>query len=411
MKLQTLTLILTSLILMLSLTALHSQVIYFSGKDKASGETVNIDSIKIINTTLNLDTTITGNSFDLSLLDVEEENVNSNIAPFDVVQIPSEDGNSLSFRINTHENVSLSIRIYNLIGILISSYQQSFPTGVHDIKLNEYLIPGVYFASFSNGSSIRTIKILENSAPINNLVYEQKIGKGKNQILSSDSYTFIGYSKGYFPDSIKNIVPENGQNYIFELETITDWFVNTCNLSVKIPAIIHTYHRKGRSPNPEQYDRYDSTYFQFNQTFQDSLSKWSYCDTSNIRDTIVISKCYYSAYGTDIKIRLVMDTITNNMKSITFSYFEEIPMDIINQKPYIKKEISLKIDSLACSLIKNVHIIAILNNANYSRLQIIQYTEHDDYNFYGGNDDFYDYNIDKLLPVDNHTYIDIELTK
>jgi hypothetical protein len=328
-------LILISFVFLLSFISLHSQLIYFYGTDKASGATVNIDSIKIINTTLNLDTIITGNSFDLSLLDVENENVNVNNAPFDVGQIPSNDGNSLSFRINAHQNISLSIRIYNLIGIQISSYQQSFAAGVHDIKLNEYLIPGVYFASFSNGSTIRTIKIMESGEPFDNLIYNQNAIQEKKEILKYDSYTFIGYSKGYRKDTISNPPILVGYSYEFKFAKI-DYGFNIMQLTLSpVSGTFHydkwEYHRYTDSTSKESYD----TYYYLKKIYWDN-SNCNYNKNSVLEGMATCDTNYLNKYKYNY---CCSEGINGEYSGVDSNFILHFNLDTIN---YIITELSIK---------------------------------------------------------------------
>jgi len=241
------------------MTALHSQVIYFSGKNKTTSEAVQLDSVKIINNTRQLDATIIGDSFDLTWFTAVKESNGNGKQNFSVEQIQSESGtNSLTFRVNANRELNMSINIYNIVGRTILSLKQSLPEGNHNIKINEYLLPGFYFASFSDGVTSQTIKILKTDELFSNYSFANRNPQEKKIVLNNDSYTFIGYAKGFRRDTIDTIA-EDGKMYEFQLVKLGDFEFNDGQLTISAIDVYMFYNSEDFSPPEYHQDTWYDT--------------------------------------------------------------------------------------------------------------------------------------------------------
>ncbi|TAL68103.1 MAG: hypothetical protein EPN82_11955 [Bacteroidetes bacterium] len=329
MKSHTKRLILINLLIIFVFSSLNSQVIYFSGKDKQTSESVKLDSIKIINNTLQRDTTIIGDSIDLSVLTAVMETENVINSDFLVENISESGSDALSFRVKANKDVNLCINLYNIVGRTILSHDRNFPEGNQNFKINEFLIPGIYFASFCDGRTTQTIKVLKTDGLFGNY----GLGNDKPQetkiVLSNDSYTFIGYAKGFRRDTI-NAIAEDGKMYEFQLVKLGDWEFNDWSIylsSMSFPSTIKEYWSTGNPPNMGV----DSNIYigsnesrEINYKNSDIIS-----DECNDDDTIRLKYncnfCFNIQESGDIYIKIIfyfnIDTNSNIISELKLNYY------------------------------------------------------------------------------------------
>lgn len=335
MKSQMIKLIINNLIFIFALAALHSQVIYFGGKDKMTGGTVQLDSVKIINNTRYIDTIIYGNSFEIPWYTVIENEPNMIVnSSFSIDYYPTINSkNFMTFRIKPKSDLIFDIRIYNTLGTLISTYRQSLTNRIYDVEISEPLNYGVYFVIFEAGSTKQIIKFIKTDEESDNLYYNESHPFNSRLLFLYDSCTFIGYAKGYRGDTI-NAIPEEGINNEFQLVKLGDWEFNDWKIylsSIRFWSNYRKYWYNGLPPNLERdsninQDYYDTKELDFIKSDFDSYECWnndtnklkfkfSYCSHKDDYHCKDFMEC-----NTDLNFYFNIDTINNIIKELIIEY-------------------------------------------------------------------------------------------
>jgi hypothetical protein len=206
----------------------------FSGNNVMTGTYVPLDSVTIENLTRNCDTTIFGEEPTLLLqwtTGLSEKTPLFN-QPFNLQPcFPNPFLAKTNFRILLNESEHLNIRVYNVNGVLISSYEKQLYPGSHsfEISTDENML---YFLSVDNGVVEQFVKLvsLRNVANGNRkfeLIYKGVDGlpgykastnNGSFEFLPGDELSITGSASGYFDSTIFDS-PSQDTNYVFEFLT------------------------------------------------------------------------------------------------------------------------------------------------------------------------------------------------
>ncbi len=198
--------------------ALRSQssiTVTFAGTDLTTGLAQKADSIQVKDLTRRFDTTLIGvQQLTLSSLTGVE---NQELPAPGVIALSNNFGNpftdNTSFYVTSTEETNIILDIFDVLGKRITGSATAVVPGVHRFLFEgSALESGTYFVVARAGSYQSSMKILKNTgsgieAP--RLVYaglvssaiEAPAGMGKAKDVG-DAFRFIGYAKGFFPDTL-----------------------------------------------------------------------------------------------------------------------------------------------------------------------------------------------------------------
>jgi len=248
-----------------ALSALHSQVVYFSGKDKTTSGIEGLDTPQIL-------------TFGIDLISMNSK------------------GDKLIFKIKTENNISLSIRLFSLNGELISNHLFFVPQGNKDIEIYEPLINGTYLAVFSDGIRSKSIMISKSD--------EISIGKTNEFILEKPvNFEFKNWS--IYLSSIK--FWSNYRQYIYSGDPRSQ---------KRDSSISKDYFDTGELNYNNKYFDSDSCYY-----LDSNELKYNYqycCFLLNESDCKDFEFCDIS-----LNLHFNIDTINNIIKELIVEYYFE----------------------------------------------------------------------------------------
>ena len=202
-----------------------AQIVTFSGKAVKTGNTVKVDSVKIINLTNQRETVINSEEFNIDWFSSVNEGLQDFSDELSVVAYYHFGLNDeYKIRIFNPRNGMLHLTVFSSFGSRILTKDAFYNSGVCEFILHcGDLSGGVYFVSSSDGFSMKTAKLLINGNSKNGVTDLEYISHStaikKNPKLSkitgTDYFKFIGYSKGFSRCVIDSVIPENNKNYEF----------------------------------------------------------------------------------------------------------------------------------------------------------------------------------------------------
>jgi hypothetical protein len=341
----------------------QSQHISFFAKGNLTGSAINLDSVKVINRTQNRDT-ILRNDFSLDL-SIFTDIATNELQNFSFKIINSENINEINALINIPTDGELNLRFSNILGEQFITYNKYFNRGTYNINLPEFgFSDGVYLIS-ANLNNIRNYyKILKTG---NSYITSTSKNHDENNSSSitnlinvNDIYDFIGYANYNQTDTIRNQIPTDGFNYIFQIIELSRWKFNS--------IVIHISGFEARYFNTlwQDWGMYDidTTWYDTRKidtnyiiiTNPDSISLEPCTSTDNgpfiFGDTVNYFTCRrIPTYGSNwpefniIKFNLIIDTLNMEIRGINYK-FEYIKNSPWSSLPYIDATETFNIDKI-----------------------------------------------------------------
>ena len=217
-------------------TILLSQTltVKFTGQDAQTSKRVSLDSIFVRNITQSTHITLKGQDTVLILFfNTGIEGYNTKNSGFDLQQnYPNPFSDHTSFAIRVFTKGQYTIKLTNLVGQQIIFRQDQLEVGTHRFKLSgnqsQYSVLSVSNAAVSK--SIKLINSRQNGISEPLIIYDDfQPGENSSPVLKSgnstvifkyspgDKLEYVGYSKGYINDSIKDS-PSESKDYIFNFD-------------------------------------------------------------------------------------------------------------------------------------------------------------------------------------------------
>ena len=224
----------------------------YSAGDFYSGDSLNIDSVFVINLSKDCDTTVYGPNPELLLswaTGIEELNSKNGIQ---VEQnFPNPFSGSTKCNIKISDKKDIKITLTNNSGSQVASFEKSLPKGIHSFTI-ETSSRGTYFLTVSDGEESGTLKLISQKGSSFNrakILYSGTENNDKNfkaieqteefsfkpgDVLKMTAYAY-GYEEGVIEDT-----PEEDMTYTYELNPNLLTFTGD-TLSGYVPFITHFY--------------------------------------------------------------------------------------------------------------------------------------------------------------------------
>ena len=205
----------------------QSITLTFAGRNAVTGVALTLDSIQVKGLTRSFDTTLIGvNTLTLNLTTGVEDRILPTAESF---VLSGNFGNpfvgSTSFLIALTSRTSLTLEVFDILGKKVADASMQADPGTHRFRFEGGgLEPGMYFLTARAGSQQRTVKMVKlhsaDGASVQ-LVYEGMSsavaeGSGFQKAAVADDFRFIGYAKGFAPDTIL-ATPLSDATYNFRL--------------------------------------------------------------------------------------------------------------------------------------------------------------------------------------------------
>jgi len=195
----------------------------FSASDRVTLETIDPDSIRILDQVRNLDTLLVGEAlFDLGLLTSVLE---PGTAPA-VFELSHNYPNSFSaatvFELFVPQPAPVQVQVYNVLGRRVAHTDVLLDRGGHTFRFEGgSLASGVYFIRAESGNRAIIRKMLKTGTAARTPVSLSHTGKrsalARRAVLSAGLFTFMAYAEGYLPATLKGLFPEDGDVIHFEM--------------------------------------------------------------------------------------------------------------------------------------------------------------------------------------------------
>lgn len=204
----------------------QQRTITFSGVKQGTGAPVTLDSIRIMNLTRGRDTLLIGrNTFDIDWL--------SGVSAFEV------DAEGFTLRgsgrtagaeeavfITVPRRATVRLAVHSILGVELAALSSSLEAGTHAFLFDARGIArGAYVlsASMDNITRVLAIPVLHSSSGgAARIAYAGPTATAAAPPgnASMDTYTFIGYAKASYPDTLAVVVPEPGRVYEFTFSSL-----------------------------------------------------------------------------------------------------------------------------------------------------------------------------------------------
>lgn len=208
--------------------------LYFSGEDAATGNSVDLQNVKIENLTQGGDTTVYGAEpyLFVSWLGIgdmpyygEFSIGNSSPNPFSIATL---------FTITTETRQSIGIRIINIQGVKVCEAEEQLTQGSYTFKVTG-LEAGYYILTVSNGIQTKSQKLFSQSTDKTGHARINLVGvsQNENDLKTSEAGTGFKFQPG---DQLKMTAtatnyeietifdnPTGNSSYVFELEEVSGW--------------------------------------------------------------------------------------------------------------------------------------------------------------------------------------------
>ncbi len=251
------------LLLFFTNAILYANIIEFIGVNKNNQEIITLDSVRIINESINIDTVVINNNINTDIFTNYQEYLNQiSFKKLLPSPLPFEDYTHIPFYLNSDANCSFYI--YDLNGKVLYQDTKYIKSGYFTIKINAlFLNRGIYFFRITDNQNSYIAKLIKLSNSTGNkisieLLSSLSISNEQYQIQNlNDSFTFIAYSSKFFPDTLLNINIINKSNIRFELIPLSKWNFSGVDISVNIPVLCHfhsSYDHPAYDPEVKDYD-------------------------------------------------------------------------------------------------------------------------------------------------------------
>lgn len=210
-------------------SVVHATQISFYTSDAITWETIEPDSIYILNVTQSTDTMLVGRtSFDLGLL-TEVSLLESGMPETFYLSnnYPNAFYDKTEFVLNVPNTNDVLIEIYNVLGQRLAHFDGMLPSGVHAFEFyGGGLTNGVYLVRATTAQQVQTLKMLKAGNPLGTDVSLSYRGAGaslagpmleKAVHSRNDDYLFTVYADGYIPQMRQVQAPDDGEQFQFEL--------------------------------------------------------------------------------------------------------------------------------------------------------------------------------------------------
>ncbi|MBR9974031.1 MAG: PKD domain-containing protein [Bacteroidetes bacterium] len=207
--------------------SIHAQrLVTFDARHAGDGTALVLDSVRVVNLANGGTHTLIGSTtYDLDLL----TGVHPTAMPaaFGLsVNYPNAFSDATSFTVLLPHAQSLWLQVFDLHGRRVARHAAGLEAGLHRFSFIAAGLPhGVYILTASNGSAIRTRKLLkiggvgEGNAALRHLGQADAGTMGKEV---ADLYRFTAYAEAFEPEVIDNATPQPGQTFSFDLRVSVD---------------------------------------------------------------------------------------------------------------------------------------------------------------------------------------------
>ncbi len=207
-----------TLFLLAATLGAQTRTITFSGKEDGGSRTIIPDSIRIRNVTKGVDTLLVGRTvFDIDWL----TGVDAQGRPLDGFALnvgPDRAGGSGSVIVSLPLPGTLRLSAFSILGAEMATTSVVLAPGRYSFRFDATgIASGTYFISAAIGQETRTTKLQVLRASSTGTPRLQFEGTAPAPMgkAAADRYTFIGYARGFYPDTLANIEPVAGRDYPF----------------------------------------------------------------------------------------------------------------------------------------------------------------------------------------------------
>lgn len=348
--------------LLLSGTPIFSQTVSFTAIDSTNGNSIQLDSVIVINHNTNYQVVLKENykNKDLKLLTSIPFNsiFNSNNSR----EIICNDGSAQMEFLSILPYSKIIISITNLNGKKLLKRQiELYEPGYYKLLIPfNNLSTGIYFIMIQSANNIETKIVLNTSANSTHLTEPQindiSIEKEANyDVLVNTEYTFIGMSRGYFTDTINITNPSNGMVIQFKMGPKSKWAVRKCKFFIKSLSVENYYHieKWGSGALERRWDHTDT--FKFSTEYANTCLFLGRCDTNSRGNNILIRKFMGDAWPIRITFTAEIDSAKSILNDVVITYYQDIP---IGNNVYIKEDFKMSFSSITCDSVSYNYISA-----------------------------------------------------
>ncbi|HOJ04704.1 MAG TPA: hypothetical protein PK916_11965 [Bacteroidota bacterium] len=210
--------VIVTLFLLAATLGAQTRTITFSGKEDGGTRTVVPDSIRIRNVTKGVDTLLVARTvFDIDWLTGVDAQGRA-LDGFTLDVGPDRAGGGGSVVVSLPLSGTLRLSAFSILGAEVASTTVTLGPGRYSFRFDATgIASGTYFISAAIGRETRTTKLQvfrASSAGTPRLQFEGTAPAPMGKAVA-DRYTFIGYARGFHPDTLANIEPVAGRDYPF----------------------------------------------------------------------------------------------------------------------------------------------------------------------------------------------------
>ncbi|MBN1781094.1 cellulase family glycosylhydrolase [bacterium] len=204
----------------------ENRMVNFYAVNSVTWEEVTPDSIYVQNVTGNSDTLLTASGpFDLNLLSAKTSAPQAGPDRFGLSDnYPNPFTERTRIQMTVPQKDEISIRVYNILGQCVAESRSRVPEGIHDFQLEcGKLGSGVYFLQVTGRSETRTLKMLKLGHATTGQAALRYTGPRtesrffKSRRVSAGLFRFTLYADGFYPATLDNQSPADGDLIHFDL--------------------------------------------------------------------------------------------------------------------------------------------------------------------------------------------------
>ncbi len=354
-----------------------SQIVNFSAVDKQSKNVVNLDSVVVIKEGYSRSVIKKPiSSFNLGILGIIEFEGNKSEN-----QIITSNEN---FRTNITllQSSEVKIEIYDYSMKLMKSMKEFHEAGNYqlEVRFNNRSF-NLYFILIHYNDKNIVKKLINLNNTVNSGDPEISFSWCDIQKIqvTNYSYSFIGYTAGYKPDTITLMNPENNTNIIFDMVKSSMYKYRKCSITLNLPVVETFTHTEKNGPGPMVYTYADTLYFSYQNDFENSypyIQTEVDCDTMSVDSTIIINYCHHNVWGNFYQFKCTINASKNILESIYYYHYTENP----TANPNPRRTLDLRITSMPITATSSGKLVSYLSKSEIKAIYKLYFYEKFNFN-------------------------------